>query len=77
MISVIENALHQLMVAATNLKAEAGQVDMTGWRLTDRVEVTQQEDGSFVVRVIEPDTPKSKRKVTPVGKSPAEGGTAA
>jgi hypothetical protein len=62
MISVVDNALHQLTVAAWNLRAEVNAVDMTGWRVVDEVEVVQQDDGSFVVRLLEPDKPAPRKR---------------
>lgn len=64
MISVVDNAFHQLTQAAWHLKAEAHAVDMTGWRMVDEVEVFQLDDGTFIVRVMEPEPdapPKRKR----------------
>lgn len=78
MISVVDNVLHQLTNAAWHLKAEVSAVDMTGWRMVDEVEVFQIDDGSFVVRVLEPDAaPKRKRgKAEPEAEAEDVEGTA-
>jgi hypothetical protein len=62
MISVVDNAFHQLTQAAWHLKAEAHAVDMTGWRMVDEVEVFQLDDGTFIVRVMEPDAPPKRKR---------------
>jgi hypothetical protein len=69
MITLSENALHQLTIAGTGMLAEAraGHVDVTGWRLLDAPEVVDNGDGSFTLRIAVPEeksTSRSKRDLT-------------
>ena len=62
MIGLLDNAKHQLTVAGTGMIAEAnaGAVDVTGFKLLDAPVVEINADGSLTLRIAVSDAPARK-----------------
>jgi hypothetical protein len=73
MISVTENLEHQLAAWAAWVRSEEAHVTMRGWKFVDEIEITQNRDGSYTVRVIEPDVEIEPVEPEPLSASLTKG----